>query len=114
MEMLNLDLIYKIIMTIVAVGFGGLCYYFKTKQGLAQLAESAINKAEELYKDVTKAGGQKFQYAVDMVYDHIPVQIRWMISKDMIAEIIQNVFDRMEAYAKMQLDKAVDTISEKK
>lgn len=85
--------------------------YFFTKRGkLYEYAERAISMAENTYKDATKAGGKKFEYAVDLVYTQIPPALRVFFTRDMIAEIIQSVFDRMEDYAKMQIDKIATNV----
>lgn len=48
--------IYSIVMTTLMVIFGFLCSYIKTKTNLISKAGDFINKAEEDYKDVSKAG----------------------------------------------------------
>lgn len=48
--------IYSIVMTTLMIIFGFLCSYIKTKTNLISKAGDFINKAEEDYKDVSKAG----------------------------------------------------------
>ena len=54
--MINGYSIYSIVMTALMVIFGFLCSYIKTKTNLISKAGDFINKAEEDYKDVSKAG----------------------------------------------------------
>lgn len=100
---------------------GGLSLYFqynkKLQEKIKDVVKNAamiIKKAEEVYKDSTKAGGAKFEYAVNQLHSMIPAPFDRVITKEMIAEIVQSTFEEMEAYAKEQLDKVVDPITEKK
>lgn len=105
---MNQDIILNIIASIGVLIFGGFCYYIRFNTNLRKAAEKAIVAAEKVYKDSAKAGGQKFEYAVNFVYDALPKTLQLIITKDMIAAIIQNTFNYMEDYAKTQLDKLVD------
>lgn len=103
---------------------GGLSLYFKystkaqtkakqIQETIADITAKAvifIKEAEERYKDVTNAGDQKFEEVVTKLYDLVPSALRNIITRDMIAQIVQSTFDEIEAYAKTQLDKAVDKI----
>jgi len=105
---MNTDAIFNIIFGIAVLIFGGFCYYIRLNTNLKTAAEKAIVAAENAYIDATKAGGQKFQYAVNLVYDSLPKSLQLIITKDLIATIIQSTFNHMEEYAKTQLDKLVD------
>lgn len=103
--------IYSILITVFMVVFGFLCSYIKTKTNLISKAGDFINKAEEDYKDVSKAGAQKFEYVLNALYDNVvPAPLKMFISRQMVSEIIQKVFDQAESYATKQLDKVVDKI----
>ena len=98
---MNWELILTIlssVLTIIATVFG---YYQHIKKRLEQEALNAINKAEE----TDKIGVEKMQEAIKLVYDMIPIVARPFISEQMIKLIIQNVFDKVEDYAKKQLKK---------
>ena len=86
--------IYSIVMTVLMVIFGFLCSYIKTKTNLINKAGDFINKAEEDYKDVSKAGNLKFEYVLNALYDNVvPTPLKMFISKQMVSDIIQKVFD---------------------
>ena len=53
---MNVQNIYSIIITLLTIIFGFLCSYIKTKTMLVNKAGEFINKAEEDYKNVSKAG----------------------------------------------------------
>ena len=102
--------IYSIVMTALMVIFGFLCSYIKTKTNLISKAGDFINKAEEDYKDVSKAGAQKFEFVVEALYGLVPAPMKMFITRQMISEITQKVFDQATEYATKQLDKVVDKI----
>ena len=103
--------IYSIITTILVIVFGYLVSYAKTKTALISKAGEFINKAEDEYKSVSKAGAQKFEYVLNALYDNVvPAPLKMFISRQMMSEIIQKVFDQAESYATKQLDKVVDKI----
>ena len=105
--------IYSILITIAFCVLGYISSYLRTKSQLVQKAESLINKAEEDYKDVTKAGGQKFSEVVEAIYSWCPAPLRIFITKELISQVTQQVFDGMKKFADQQLDKVVDHIVNK-
>ena len=110
---MNVQNIYSIIITLLTIIFGFLCSYIKTKTMLVNKAGEFINKAEEDYKNVSKAGQYKFDAVVDWLYNLVPLNMKFFITRQMISEIVQRVFDKMAEYATKQLDKIVDDIVEK-
>lgn len=106
---------------IVMLVLGGLSLYFKystkaqtkakkVQEKIAEITANAvilIKQAEADYKDVTKAGGQKFNQVVDQLYSLVPDGFNRIITRDMIEEIVQSAFDQIEEYAKLKLDNAV-------
>lgn len=110
--MINGYSIYSIIVTALVCILGFFVSYIRTKTSLVQKAGDFINKAEEDYKSVTKAGAQKFDWVVISLYSLVPAPMKLFITQQMISEIVQKVFDQAEAYATKQLDKVVDKIIE--
>lgn len=100
--------IYSIVVTVLMVIFGFVSSYIKTKSNLINKAGDFINKAEEEYKDTSKAGAYKFEAVVEWLYGLVPVTMRFFITRQMISEIVQKVFDKMAEYATMQLDRVVE------
>lgn len=103
---------YSIIVTILMVIGGFLAEYFKTKQKLWNKVNEYIDQAEEAYKDVTKAGREKYNAVTDALFKLVPVPLRVIITKEMIGNIVQKAFDAIASYASKQLDKVVDKIAE--
>lgn len=103
------DIMFAIIQIIIYVVLGGLALYFKTNTTLKSFVTDYIAEAEEVYKDVTQAGGQKHEYVVTKLYELIPPYMKPFFPKEWISATVQNAFDSIEAYTKQGLDKAVES-----
>jgi predicted subunit of tRNA(5-methylaminomethyl-2-thiouridylate) methyltransferase len=90
--------IFAFLCTLIAIIFS---YYQHVKKKLEQEALDAINKAEE----TDKIGAEKMQDAIKMVKDMIPSVAKPFISDTLIETVIQSVFDKVEDYARKQLEK---------
>lgn len=101
---------YDIIMTVLAIVFGGLSLYISGKKNVIDAVAGFIDEAEDIYKDSTKAGGEKFEWVVDRIMNIIPIALKPFISRALVETVVQKVFDIMESYAKKQLDKVVDKV----
>lgn len=95
------ELILTIVSPFITVSAAIVGYYQHIKKRLEQEALNAINKAEE----TDKIGTEKMQDAIEMVYDMIPVVAKPFISKKMVELVIQGVFDKVEDYARKQIEK---------
>ncbi len=98
----------EIIIPILTIILGGLTAYIKANEKLRNSSIQYITQAEEVYKDSTKAGGQKFSWVVESLYNLVPRALRIIVTKSCIEKLVQSTFNGVEAYAKTQLDKAVD------
>lgn len=111
---MNTELLYTILVTIGTVGFGFLSAYLRTKSTLKDKVNEGIATAEEIYKDSTKAGGEKFEWVIDFLYQYIPSVLKPIFTRDMISNIIQSAFDEIQKYATQQLDKLVNKVTGEK
>lgn len=105
--------IFEIILFIAALLLGGVSLYFKYNKKLASMAAGLIAEAEKLYRDVTKAGGIKFEWVVERLYSFLPTPLKLIFSRELLAGIVQKMFDAIQEYAKIQLDKAADILTER-
>ena len=112
--MINGINIYSILATIGLCVLGYITSYIRTKAALITKAEEFINVAEDNYKSATTAGAQKFSFVVDTLYNYCPAPLRIFITKQMLSDLTQKVFDKMQEYANKQLDKVVDKIVDTK
>ncbi len=100
--------IYEIIMTVLTVIFGFLSLYIKSKSTIIEQANQAIDNAEKEFANYTQAGQEKFEFAVDFLYGHVPAVIKPLLTREKVGEIVQFAFDSIQSFAKKQLDKIVD------
>ncbi len=121
------EIILEVLKTIFILILGGFSLYLKyspkakTKAKeisdvIANITAQAvifIEEAEDQYKDVTNAGGIKFALVVDKLYNLVPQSLRLIVTREMIADIVQKTFDEIEKYAKIQLDEAMDRLEVK-
>lgn len=101
---------YSVLVTVALVILGYIVSYLKARSDLISKAATYINVAEENYKSFTKAGNQKFEFVVDTLYNWCPAPLKIFITRKMISDIVQKVFDQIQEFANKQLDKAVDKI----
>lgn len=90
--------ILSCVCTLTAIIVG---YYQYIKKKIEKEALDAINKAE----DTDKVGEEKMKEAVETVYSILPAVVKPFISKQLVETLIQGVFDKVEEYAKKQLNK---------
>ena len=98
---MNWELILTIVSSVMTVAAAILGYYQYIKKRLKEEALNAINKAEE----TDKIGAEKMQDAIKMVYDMVPAVARPFINEKVVELIIQGVFDKIEEYARKQIEK---------
>lgn len=103
-----LETIIRISVPILTLIFGALSAYFRARDKLRDSSIKYIAEAEELYKDSTKAGKEKFSWVVEALYDLIPAPLKMFITKKCIEKIVQSSFDAIEDYAKMQFEIAIE------
>ena len=107
------ETIITVLQVVGYIALGGVALYLKTKENLKEQAAGFIADAEEKYKDATKAGGQKFEWAVGQLYGLVPKVLKPLITRKVVGKIVQFAFEKGETYAKIQLDKLVNTVQAK-
>ena len=91
------------ILSVVAQFIGA---YLKAKGEITEEAAHQIAVAEEAFATVEKAGKQKMELCIDVLYGMIPGQVKIFFTREMIGEIVQRVFDNVEKYKDAWIDKA--------
>lgn len=87
--------------------FVALCvgYYFYIKSKINEAVSGSINDAESL-----EAGGEaKKAEAVTQLSALVPAVLKPFITDKMLGAIVQAAFDKIEAYAKKQIQKKTAT-----
>lgn len=94
-----LNLIYGVAM----IALGGLALWFRGSSVVKGMVAALIAEAEAMYQDAAKAGGLKFEWVVSKLCARLP-----FLSGKAAGTLVQAVFDSVEAYAKIQLDRAAE------
>ena len=102
---MNYQEFVRIVIYLCALVFGGLALWYQGNAKVSGRAAALIRRAEELYSDLTNAGGVKFEWVVGQLYSLLPLAIRPFVPRSLIEQIVQTTFDAIEGYARMQLDK---------
>lgn len=119
---MDMQTLLEVLKGLITLGLGGLALYFKfstkaqtkakqIQETIAEITAKAvifIKEAEENYKDVTNAGGKKFEEVVNKLYALVPDGFNKIITREMIAEIVQSTFDEIEEYMTVKLDETID------
>ena len=84
--------------------------YLKAKGEITEEAAHQIAVAEEAFATMEKAGEKKMQYCIDALYDLIPAPVKLFLTREMIGEIVQRVFDNVEKYKEAWIDKAASEL----
>lgn len=108
---MSMENMIQIAQIVIAIIFGGLALYFKSKVKLTEKVSGLIAQAEDTYKSATKAGDEKMNWVVTRLYVYVPAWFRPVITPKVLEQIVQFVFDNVESYAKMQLDKLTDKVA---
>ena len=93
--------IIDIVLGVLAVLISFVGYYFYIRAKINKAATDAVNDAEE----PDKIGAEKLEAAVDQVYALVPAVLKPILNKTIIAQLIQEAFNKIEAYAKKQIAK---------
>ncbi len=121
---MEMNTLIEMLQWIATILLGGISLYLrysikaKTKakeiqEVIAEITAKAvifIKEAEENYKDTTNSGGVKFNEVVSKLHAIVPVALQGIVTKEMIADIVQSTFDQIEEYVKLQLDKAIENV----
>lgn len=107
---MNMELIINIIEVVLYVILGGLAIWFRSNDKLKGKVAELINIAESMFTDTTKAGGKRFEWVVNSLYELLPKAVRKVFPKSIIESIVQNVFDSMKDFAKKNLDTLTDKV----
>lgn len=101
MEALGIEAIVSLVLAgLTLIGtFVGQYFYVRGK--LQKAAAGAITDAEQ----DDKTGEEKLELAVEQVYSLVPTSFKVFIHRRTVRKIVQAAFDKIEAYAKKQVDK---------
>lgn len=90
---MNYQEFVRIVIYLCALIFGGLALWYRGNAKVSGRVAALIRRAEELYSDLTQAGGIKFEWVVGQLYDLIPLAVRPFVPRKLVEQIVQTTFD---------------------
>lgn len=104
-----MELDWKLILQgveIIAFIIGGFeLSYLRTSSVVRGVIAELIADAEELYANVEKSGAQKMAWVIGQIYAYVPAWLKPFLTAEKIQAIVQAVFDKIKAYADIQVSK---------
>ena len=101
METWGIEAIVSIVLTVLMLIVTFIGHYFYVRGKLHKAAAGAISNAEQ----DDKTGEEKLELAVDQVYSIVPDSLKIIIHRKTVRKIVQAAFDKIEDYAKKQVEK---------
>jgi len=96
-----INTIWGICVSVAVIAAYFVIHYLIIRFNLSKTVNEAIDNAEQ----IGIKGKEKMQQAIDYLYNLIPAFFKAFIKKPWIESLIQKAFDKMEDYAKKQLEK---------
>ena len=95
------------IVEIVAFIVGGFVIsYLRTSQVVHKFVAELIADAEEMFATIEKSGASKMAWVIEQIYVYVPAWLKPFLTTEKIQAIVQTVFDKVKAYADIQVSKA--------
>lgn len=110
---LLINVIWAVVFFALSVVAQFIAAYLKAKGHITEEAAHQIAIAEEAFSTVEKAGEKKMQLCIDALYGMVPSQVKLFISREMIGEIVQRVFDNVEKYKDAWVEEAAQDLAGK-
>ena len=98
---MNLNEILNIVLIVLAILSTLIGYYFKIKEKISKEINGLINNAE----DREYIEEDKMQSVVDNLYKLVPAPYKGILNKNVLEKMVQMAFDKIEEYAKKQVNK---------
>lgn len=97
-----MEILKEVLIAILLIAILVVSYYFDVKRKIQEEVNGYIDAAESTGED----GGRKMEMVVDKIYySLVPAVFRPLLSKAVIQNIVQAAFDKIEDYAKKQVEK---------
>ena len=107
---LLINIIWAVVCAIIGMVAQFIGAYLKAKGAVTEEAAHQIAVAEEVYASAEKAGEKKMQLCIDTLYELVPYQVRLFLTREMVGQIVQRVFDQVEKYKDVWIDKAASEL----
>ena len=107
---LLINIIWFVVLFVLGAVARFITAYLKAKGEVTEEAAHQIAVAEEAFATMEKAGEKKMQFCIDALYDLIPAPVKLFLTRQMIGEIVQRVFDNVEKYKDVWIEAAAESI----
>ncbi|MEG1608741.1 MAG: hypothetical protein RR348_02625 [Clostridia bacterium] len=101
---MEISIVINVALGFAAVIISFVSYFFYVKSILEKAATGAIDSAEI----DGKKGVEKLDIATEQVFALVPTFLKIVITRDIVKNMVQDAFDKIEAYAKKQILKKKD------
>lgn len=101
MNTLGMEAIISFVLAALTLIVTFVGHYFYVRGKLHKAAAGAITNAEQ----DDKTGAEKLELAVEQVYSLVPTSLKMFIHRSTVRKIVQAAFDKIEDYAKKQVEK---------
>jgi len=79
--------------------------YYRRSAVLRGFIAELILDAEEEFAKQEKAGALKMAWVIDQLYAYVPAIFKPLITRESLQKLVQAVFDKIAAYADIQIKK---------
>lgn len=110
---LLINIIWAVVCAIIGMVAQFIGAYLKAKGAVTEEAAHQIAVAEEVYASAEKAGEKKMQLCIDTLYELVPYQVRLFLTREMIGQIVQKVFDEVEKYKNVWIEASAEKLAQK-
>lgn len=102
---MTIDVAIELLKWLALFTLGAASIYYQTNTKISCYVAKLIDEAEHVYEDVSKSGGEKFEWVVTALYGMVPAVLKPLITRQMLENLVQSTFDAMQQYALTQVSK---------
>ena len=110
---LLINIIWFVVLFVLGAVARFIFAYLKAKGEVTEEAAHQIAVAEEAFATMEKAGEKKMQYCIDALYDLIPAPVKLFLTREMVGQIVQKVFDQVEKYKNVWIEASAEKLAQK-
>ena len=81
----------RIVIYLCALVLGGLALWYQGNAKISGRVAALIQRAEELYSDLTHTGGIKFEWVVGQLYELIPLAVRPFVPRRLVEQVVHTL-----------------------
>ena len=100
---MTIDAAIELLKWLALFTLGAASIYYQTNTKISCYVAKLIDEAEHVYEDVSKSGGEKFEWVVTALYSMVPAVLKPFITRQVLENLVQSTFDAMEQYALTQM-----------